>query len=453
MLTAMAVFAAAKAPAKKAAKAPAKSSAKKKPTPAPKVSAKARADARQYADQRVFDGEASPLERPEALIPFFERLYRLEHDPEAPSVHALQFGDSHTAGEEWTGAMRAMLQSRFRDGGSGFSLAGRPFRGYRRIGERTTMSRGWATAGLLDRDGDGNYGLGGAAIETKRPGETIALDAEGETAELWFLRQPGGGTIAVAQAGQSSESVATDGDPGLGVVRIDAPSMPLEVATKDSRPVRLLGWVVEKAHGITYESMGINGAQASLPGYWNREMWTQQIARRDPALVVLAYGTNEASNRDWDLESYRAAVSALIARIRAAAPLASILLVGPPDRMYRVRGVGWRTFPRMDEIVEAQRLAAAERHCAFWDWRQRMGGAGAMRRWVTAGYAGPDHVHFTSAGYQLIGEVVTRDILSEYARFAKIRERVFEKTTNGTANENPPNPPERLEERRHPGPR
>ena len=41
--------------------------------------------------------------------------------------------------------------------------------------------------------------------------------------------------------------------------------------------------------------------------------------------------------------------------------------------------------------------------CAFWDMREKMGGKGAMREWVTAGLAQYDHVHFTPPGYRRLG--------------------------------------------------
>ena len=49
-------------------------------------------------------------------------------------------------------------------------------------------------------------------------------------------------------------------------------------------------------------------------------------------IMTLAYGTNEAGNRDWTLESYRDMFSRLIAELRAASPTAAILVIGPPDR-------------------------------------------------------------------------------------------------------------------------
>jgi len=417
--------------------APAKKTVKKKRPvrkPAP-ISAKARAAAKEYVNARVDPAIPPQIENAAALIPFFEQLFRLDNRLSSNSVRILHYGDSHTAADEWTGRLRSQFQSRFGDGGAGFSLAGRPFRSYRHRGQRSSMTGGWNPVGLLDRDGDSMYGLGGAAVETARAGEVVSLDAEARQVEVFFLRQPGGGWVQILEEGRPVEAFSTDGPLGTGYFRFDATSTHFEVETLDNNPVRLFGWTLDNPGGVTWETLGLNGAQASIFGQWHADLWSSQLAYRDPALIVLAYGTNEASNSGWSAESYAAAFGALVARIRQSAPAASILVLGPPDRLHRVRRGGWTEFARMNSIVAAQRAAALDNKCAFWDWRGRMGGEGAMRRWVVAGYAQRDHVHFTTPGYHLTGEAVYRDILTEYGRFVKVRERVFEQETNGQTSE------------------
>jgi hypothetical protein len=66
-------------------------------------------------------------------------------------------------------------------------------------------------------------------------------------------------------------------------------------------------------------------------------------------------------------------------------------------------------------ITEAQRDACREHGCAFWSWRDRMGGLGSMNRWVYEGLAQPDHTHFTSAGYVQLADLFYSDMMAAYA--------------------------------------
>jgi hypothetical protein len=50
-----------------------------------------------------------------------------------------------------------------------------------------------------------------------------------------------------------------------------------------------------------------------------------------------------------------------------------------------------------------------------------MGGKGSMAQWIQAGMAQYDHVHFTGAGYKILGDAVFRDLMSQYDIFLKAR--------------------------------
>src|SRR5437899_1325411 len=87
-----------------AAGAPAKK--KKKAAPryaAPRITAAAQAQ----ANERIEECLQTPgtIEQPGALVPFFERLYRLKSGESTGPVRILHFGDSHTAADDWTGAL------------------------------------------------------------------------------------------------------------------------------------------------------------------------------------------------------------------------------------------------------------------------------------------------------------------------------------------------------------
>lgn len=420
--------------------------AKKKPARKTRKKKTRAAPVRHYAPPRVSAGvraaslqkvalglDARPdpvIDRPGALVPFFERLYRLS-SADGPAVHILHFGDSHTAADDWTGALRELFQQRFGDGGAGFSMAGTPFKGYRRFDVRGGETKAWESEGLRTGEGDGYFGLGGVSISTERAGQMIYLDADCDSVEVDYLQQPGGGRIALTDNGETVEETSTEGPfaPGAISHAVTPGHHRFEVRTLEPAPVRLFGWVTDKAKGITYESMGINGAEAALIDRWDEKMHDYYVARRDPALIVLAYGTNEAGDSKWTEESYLETFAAILQRLRRAAPAASILVLGPPDRFYRVKG-RWKPYDAVDRIIAAQQEACRQNHCAYWNTRARMGAEGSMVNWVYAGLAQGDYVHFTSLGYQRLASVLFQDIMRLYESYLKVRPEVSNQATD-----------------------
>ncbi|MGH9558780.1 MAG: GDSL-type esterase/lipase family protein, partial [Bryobacteraceae bacterium] len=349
------------------------------------VNARARAAAHDEVMEDLARGAQIPVANAAALVPFFELLYRQQHGQMPGPVRILQYGDSHTAADLWSGEMRARFQEKFGDGGSGFSLAGR-LRGYHREDVRASSTRGWRAGGLVGKPGDGINGLGGVSMTARLPRQTVSLSAEGQNFELFYWQQPGGGSVQIYDNGSRVGRISTDGEQGPGYYRYEAApgEHEIEAETLDRAPVRLFGWVAENATGVTYEPLGINGAQASIVTHWDRAVLRSNVERRNPALIVLAYGTNEAGQRTWTRESYGEMFSGLLQTLRNAAPTAAILVIGPPDRFIHTRK-GWVEMNQMDAIVEAQIGAATANGCAFLDMRAKMGGKGSMREWVLAG--------------------------------------------------------------------
>jgi len=412
------------APAPAVTPAPTKKTTKKKPlkkrvrVPAVYVSPVVRGAALRAISERT----ARPLgvlEGGGALVPFFEQL---SHPPENMSLHILQYGDSHTASDDWANQMRQDFQAKFGAGGAGYTLPGHPFLGYRRFDSKGNNSRGWYTSGIVTRKSDGIEGLGGVSLAAQSAGETVTLTVECEQLELHYLRQPGGGQLEFSVDGAPTGTIDTDGESGPGVFSHIAALGPHQytLRTLSSAPVRLFGWVAQNHSGVTYETLGINGAQASLMLDWNSSILAPELASRDPALIVLAYGTNEALSPKWTAEEYRAGLTEIIERLRSAVPVASILLVGPPDCEYRARGRRL-PFPHLDQVIEIQREVAQANGCAFWDWRAAMGGPGAVRQWVQAGLGQGDYTHQTGAGYRMTSDLLFEDLMAQYNRFLSVR--------------------------------
>jgi len=380
---------------------------------------------------------ATAISYPGQLANFYRALLAHEQDPESPTVRAIQFGDSHTAADMFTGEARQVLQRQFGNGGIGYSYAGHPFAGYRIVGSGRSQSGGWVTQGTHFRDlGDAMLGMGGVSIETARQGETVTLDAPCTTLEVQYLAQPGGGTVSLTDDGVAVAEISTAsaveapgtyrgtcaaGDTGPAIVDSTGEQRQQHhfvLTTESGASVKLLGMVALEP-GVTWEAVGINGAEAPLMLRWDPTLFAAYLKDTAAALVVLAYGTNEAAAR-WDGESYREAFGRLVRTIHQLLPEAAVLVIGPSDRSVSARGRGFAPFEGTARIIEAQREVCRADGCAFWDQRQRMGGLGAMQRWAYAGWAQPDHTHFTGKGYQSLADALMADLLSGYEAYRAV---------------------------------
>jgi lysophospholipase L1-like esterase len=161
--------------------------------------------------------------------------------------------------------------------------------------------------------------------------------------------------------------------------------------------------------GVVIDTLGINGARVATALTWEPNHFVSQVKHRSPALVVLAYGTNEIGDAmaPW---RYAAQYDALLARVRDAVPNVPCLIVGPTDRALP----DWSGNPRELEIEQVQRQVAAKQGCAFFSMIDAMGGIGSLQRWAFASppLAQKDRVHLTPQGYRTLGETLGRALLA-----------------------------------------
>ncbi|MDF2696278.1 MAG: putative periplasmic protein [Labilithrix sp.] len=367
------------------------------------------------------------LERPVALRRFFESLARLESGQAQDDVRITQFGDSHTAADIQTGAVRRALQTRFGDGGRGFVAIGRPWKRWLQDGVRVGMSTEWfPEKGKLERGrltGDGLYGLSGIGLFTRQHGARAWTDVSTKTsrAELAYLEQPGGGAFDVVVDGVRVVRVSTRGERASSAFRAfdvaEASAHQLEVRAVGDGDVRVYGMSLDRTqHGIVLDALGINGARITTALSWNEQHWAEQLRHRAPSLVVLAYGTNESTDIDMPQHAYERQLVDALGRVARAVPTASCLLLGPPDRAIDTKD-GWVTAPKIAEIIAAQRRVADAAGCAFYDQLTAMGGEGSIATWAAEepARAQKDRVHLTRDGYAQIGSTFASDLMRAYA--------------------------------------
>ncbi|HST24288.1 MAG TPA: GDSL-type esterase/lipase family protein [Blastocatellia bacterium] len=369
-----------------------------------------------------------PIEDPggKAMPDFYESL-SLSRKGEA-ITRIVHYGDSHVAADLLTGSLRQHLQSFFGDAGTGFVFAGRPWSWYAPNGVALSASSGWRADGLNQASlaGDGRFGLAGVSFSATSAGEWISLSAACRSFDLYLLKQPGGGSIDIfldgAEYRRNVSLASKRGEPAYIKIEAETDALhSIELRTVAKGLVRALGVVVEReTAGIIYDALGINGARASRVLSWDWRLLASNIERRDPNLIIIAYGSNEVSDDDLDLAEYEQSFLTLLNQFRESAPRASLLVISPPDRAVRV-GRRWQTISRMPALVKAQRRAAFEAGAAFFDLFQAMGGAGSIERWATLRepLAQSDRVHLTAAGYRLVAGWLYTELMQGWEKSNK----------------------------------
>jgi lysophospholipase L1-like esterase len=156
---------------------------------------------------------------------------------------------------------------------------------------------------------------------------------------------------------------------------------------------------------------------------WDQEILAEHLSRRDPDLVVLWYGTNEAGDDFYSVEQYEQWVIDALSAIRRAAPGASCLFVGPPDmgRTSLSSDVERLETPRaLMRIVRAQKDAAELVGCAHFNTFEAMGGRDAVARWAALepALAAGDGIHLTRLGYETVAELLYGALIDGYEQHA-----------------------------------
>ncbi len=340
------------------------------------------------------------------------------------------YGASHVASDLFIGHIRRELQRRFGDAGHGFILPVHPWRTYRHrdITVESDTDQ-WGTLRITVNDEEiENVGLAGVAVESRRAGAygRVRTEDEGEFGrsasffELYYLKQPGGGSFDVSIDGEVVRNISTRSSktqPGYATFRVpDAPHR-FDIDVVSRAPVRLFGVAVERERpGVIVDTLGINGARARYQLLWESDTFVEHLRRRDPDLVVLAYGTNESGD-DVPIETYEERLTTVLTRIRETTPDASCLLVGPSDRPMKIDDNVFEGRPRTSEIVEVQYRVALKMGCGFFDLVAFQGGPLSMVQWAANDppYASKDHIHYTKAGYLRLGEVLLEALLERYS--------------------------------------
>lgn len=285
----------------------------------------------------------------------------------------------------------------------------------------------WTTVRNVTRADTSTLGLAGISITTKDTAATVRLFPRKDSDVPWTPFQ----SVRVLHRMDSAFDVlAWSPDTTLHIRRTVHPkegytaflfsravdSLELRFTRSDStaRSFTLLGLLLEReAPGLVYHAVGVNGA--STASYLRCQRFTADLALIDPQLVIFSVGINDAHDLEFDPKRFKRNYVELIARVRAAAPDASILLTTNSDSFFKRKVANRNAF----KVREVMRELAVEEGVAVWDLFGVMGGLGSIAKWEAAGYAQKDRIHLNRKGYTLLGDLQVAALMEAYGEHVK----------------------------------
>lgn len=429
--------------------------------PAPGTAANAPQAVRWHAPtgQTPLAPRTRPRQGSGPLAGFFTELAALERGERREPLLILQLGDSHTAGDRFSGRLRERFQTQFGNAGRGQLPPAVPFDYYRPQGVQVTASPGWSIARAGAAKPEGLFGISGFRARATQPGDRTTLtstEPDGfDTLLLTVLRQPLGGTFDLEVDGQPLPPITTANAAGVQVARVQIPVPPgarqAVLTARADGPTDLLAWGPQRQQpGVILEAHGTVGATIKLLRRFDPATAGFELADRRPDLILLAFGTNEGFQDGWSADAYATEAAAALAALTHLAPGIDVAIIGPPDGNRLVRS-GCSSAATRQCLVPGQSppsappaksggarkpvpaacrwgipgnlpmvrqtlagLARAENRF-FWDWSQVMGPCGA-NAWALHDppLAGQDRVHYRPEGYARAADALYDQLMAEY---------------------------------------
>lgn len=168
------------------------------------------------------------------------------------------------------------------------------------------------------------------------------------------------------------------------------------------------GVSLETPTGVIVDNIPMRGCSGNIFTKIDSAQLSDFYRETNTRLIILQFGGNmipQTENPSTISGYVRSTLRQQIRYIRACAPQASILFIGPSDMSTRIDGE-MTTYPLVPYMDKLLKKMAEEEQIAYWSMYDAMGGKNSMVHWVEVGLAGSDYVHFTRSGANKVGRML-----------------------------------------------
>lgn len=359
------------------------------------------------ADTLAFDMESS------LLVPFFEKLDAATAN-QMQNISILHIGGSHVQAGTMSHRIRQNILAAYPDaiGGRGlifpYSVAPKCNNpaDYRVKGSRT-----FGLTRNVQKELDCNLGLTGIAVHTDTFAEirfTLndpTLPFETDTIVVFGYDECGTSSPCLLINDLGFETVLNDSAHHRFVYACPnyTREFTLQFDADSGNRFTLTGvQLISRTSGITVHSVGVNGA--SVPSYLACLDFENDLQWLHPDLVIFGIGINDAAGNNFDTLEFKNNYLKLIDKIKKTNPNCAFIFITNNDSYKKA---GRKRVVNKNGLLVQQTFyrLAKETKGAVWDQFDIMGGLKSMQKWQNKKLAKNDKIHFTVAGYQLLGDL------------------------------------------------
>ncbi len=389
--------------------------------------------------------------------------------PDQPFRMAI-WGDSHMAAAFFSSELIRLLGLKPESVQSAFVPANMNRGGVRLPVRKTCVSSGWryesahASSDAAQAPGPAMVNLFSAEQNANLSWDLRSATGQPKHTKLKFLFQQTASPIRVALSvdGADEQELILNGPVGPSTIDLQGDA-PLSVIK-----IRLIEGAL-RVHGMALDVLDTTKLQFDLFGYPGATVagWKQSdisyfknwFTDHKYQLVVLAYGTNEGNNKQFDSFAYRQMLTQSVKQMKSVFPNSSCLLVGPGDRgilirrssaqkvkssaaakknkknshhsshqkitssqahtKTKVKNTHLAHVPNLfvyshihQQINEIQKDVAEQNGCQAWSMFDAMGGLTSAYAWANMRpqLMASDLIHFTVAGYERLAQKMAQDI-------------------------------------------
>ena len=360
-------------------------------------------------------------------------------------LRILHFGDSQIEADRITGELRNQMQTRF--GGCGVGMIPVTESSHARISVFKETSDNWKRHEIYGRKDKtvphSDYGVMGyihrftpwetadsvatqtASISLKQNTRYYPNASAFEQVSLLHRNRADSATFALTDSG----TPISDGE--LPISKgVQLSTWPInstehtefELSLAAQQDLEVYGVCLDCANGVAVDNISWRGSSGIEFTKMEKDHLKGQFAELNVGMVIYEFGVNVVPHVIEDYSYYERQTLKELTLLRELLPNTPILVVGVSDMARSEKGT-YASYPNIEKIRNAQRSAALEANCSFWDLYGAMGGQNAMVSWVEAkpSLAQKDYTHFNARGAKVVGEMLYQAIIEEYSDYKALQ--------------------------------